>query len=63
VKIETLKELAWNHHPIPPIGEAPWNRKKHWFRWYVVYTILYMVYKIKERNWRKRTGGLQVWLD
>lgn len=59
--IETLRSLAWTGRPAPPLGVAPWNRKKQWFRWYVVHTILTAIWKYRTWRWVRRTGGKQAW--
>ena len=60
--IETLKSLAWQPRPCPPLGVAPWDRKKLWFRWYVTYQLELVVWRIRTWAWNRRTGGKQEWI-
>jgi len=61
--IETLKSLAWTPRPAPPIGVAPWDRKRRWFRWYIVMPVLRAIWCFRDWRWRRRTGGRMEWLD
>lgn len=58
--IETLVSLAWQNRPIPPLGVAPWYRRRRWFRWYVTYQIEYLIWRVRQWRWQRRTGGIMV---
>jgi hypothetical protein len=59
--IETLKSLAWTPAPKPPLGVVHWQRRTRWFRWYIVYPIIYKVWQVRTWLWHRRTGGKQSW--